>query len=151
MARPSRTEYHRAWRAANPEKVRAARQRHRAGQDVEKRREQVARYNADRVEYKRQWSEDNAERIQARARARRIEAKYGLTSEAWNDLFESQDRRCALCKTHKPGGAGWATDHDHQTGQVRGILCNPCNLAIGLMADDPERLRAAADYLEEPS
>lgn len=39
-------------------------------------------------------------------------------------------------------------DHDHTTGQFRGWLCHRCNVSLGLMADDPERLRAAADYLE---
>jgi hypothetical protein len=39
-------------------------------------------------------------------------------------------------------------DHCHQSGQVRGVLCRNCNVALGLMADNPERLRRAAEYLE---
>ncbi len=39
-------------------------------------------------------------------------------------------------------------DHDHTTGEVRGLLCHNCNRAIGLLREDPERLRRAIEYLE---
>lgn len=43
-----------------------------------------------------------------------------------------------------------ATDHDHSTGEWRGVLCQRCNHAIGLFHDNPQLLRLAADYLENP-
>lgn len=52
-------------------------------------------------------------------------------------------RACAICSTT----ATLVGDHDHATGEPRGVLCRNCNLAIGYMADDPERLVAAARYL----
>jgi len=42
-----------------------------------------------------------------------------------------------------------AMDHDHRTGQFRGLICDPCNRALGFAGDDPARLRALADYLEQ--
>jgi hypothetical protein len=59
---------------------------------------------------------------------------------------------CAICgETEKPGGkfgVHYHIDHDHETGRVRGLLCAPCNVALGMMENDPARLRAAADYIE---
>jgi hypothetical protein len=73
---------------------------------------------------------------------------YGLTPEAYAALLETQDARCAICRTDTPGGkGGWHVDHNHATGLVRGLLCTNCNQGLGQFADDPDRLRAAADYL----
>lgn len=58
--------------------------------------------------------------------------------------FSHFQKRCAVCGVEDD----LVGDHDHQTGLARGILCRPCNLAIGNMKDDPRRLRSAADYLE---
>lgn len=49
-------------------------------------------------------------------------------------LHESQNRRCFLCETELEmfvGHKGGFIDHDHKTGEVRGILCNRCNTIIG--------------------
>jgi len=88
--------------------------------------------------------------------AKRRVMKYGVTPE-WFDLtFESQGRRCAICRSAEPRGRGWAIDHDHHCcpdkaascgSCVRGILCSPCNLALGLMGDEADVLNAAANYL----
>ena len=39
-------------------------------------------------------------------------------------------------------------DHDHETGKIRGLLCHACNIVLGLVKDDPDRLRLLANYLE---
>lgn len=58
--------------------------------------------------------------------------------------FRIFPQRCAICAATEE----LVGDHCHTTGRPRGILCRNCNLAIGNMADDPARLRAAATYLE---
>lgn len=84
--------------------------------------------------------------------------KYGVSAEWFDQTFERQGERCAICRSPEPRGKGWAIDHDHKCcpgkgaccGEcVRGILCSPCNLALGLMGDDTEALRAAITYLQE--
>jgi hypothetical protein len=72
-----------------------------------------------------------------------LKRKYGLTLEAFEALLASQGGGCAICG--KPDVDH--VDQDHRTGRVRGILCFRCNVAIGQMDDDCERLAAAMAYL----
>jgi hypothetical protein len=85
-------------------------------------------------------------------------AKYHMTLEQLDALLVSQGGRCAGCGCTEPRGGPWATwavDHDHSCcarqgscGKcVRGILCNLCNQALGLVKDSPETLRALVAYL----
>jgi hypothetical protein len=60
-------------------------------------------------------------------------------------LLEAQGGRCAICGDQQ--GMELIPDHDHLSGRPRGLLCSPCNLGLGMMADDPERLRAAMIYV----
>jgi hypothetical protein len=61
--------------------------------------------------------------------SRRRKNQYGLTTPEWEELFDSQDRMCAICRMTNP--SIWHTDHDHKTGLVRAILCPNCNLKLG--------------------
>lgn len=57
---------------------------------------------------------------------------YGLTKIEWLNLFKKQGMSCALCKSRTPKTIkGWHTDHNHETGIVRGILCLSCNVQLG--------------------
>jgi hypothetical protein len=78
---------------------------------------------------------------------------YGMTDEQYAALMETQDGRCAICRTTEWTGHHKRphVDHDHATGRVRGILCHDCNLGLGKFKDDPDLLRAAIVYLEGSS
>lgn len=79
------------------------------------------------------------------------EKRFGLTREDYDSLLKEQEGGCAICKSTNPKGRykeRFSVDHCHETGQVRGLLCNTCNLGIGHMKDDPNLLRAAIAYLE---
>lgn len=86
---------------------------------------------------------------QARERRRTLR-KYGLTQQDWDQMVARQRGRCAVCPTAEPGGRGesWHIDHDHVTGQVRGLLCQRCNLGISMLGDSPDLMRAALRYVE---
>ena len=72
---------------------------------------------------------------------------YGITEEQYLAMLESQRHTCWICGETN-GKTNLAVDHDHLTGDVRGLLCTRCNTAIGSLRDDPELCRRAAIYLE---
>lgn len=81
-------------------------------------------------------------------RERRTFIHFGLSYDEYELLLACQDGRCAICRG-KPRKNALSVDHDHQTGEIRGLLCSRCNhKLLGSADDDPARLRAAADYLE---
>ena len=77
-------------------------------------------------------------------------SKYGLSESDRTALWEGQGERCASCGDPEPEDSQrrFHIDHDHETGAVRGILCHGCNVSLGHLRDDPERIRALADYIE---
>ncbi len=63
-------------------------------------------------------------------------------------ILAQQGGVCALCGAASPGSAnGWATDHDHATGRVRGVLCHGCNVGLGAFRDSIDKLQRAIRYL----
>ena len=82
---------------------------------------------------------------------KRKEFQYGITRDEWMGLLESQNHCCAICKCDKPNDIDWSTDHDHETGEVRGLLCRTCNLMIGYAYDNITVLQSAITYLENDS
>jgi hypothetical protein len=77
---------------------------------------------------------------------KRIQRKYGISSEEWQTFYDLQLGRCAICQVPL-SEVRVMVDHQHGTGRVRGLLCNYCNPGIGFFEDDPALLDAAAEYL----
>lgn len=77
-----------------------------------------------------------------------VKSKYGITWAEYARLQDVQQGRCACCGQPPPGGKRLYVDHDHVTSVVRGLLCQGCNSGIGMLGENPERLRRAAAYLE---
>jgi len=74
---------------------------------------------------------------------------FGITIAEYDLMLKAQGGHCDLCpRTACDDGRRLHVDHDHATGKVRALLCHNCNRALGLMKDDPDLLRRAANYLE---
>lgn len=85
-------------------------------------------------------------------REAQLKCKFGIDLDEYTDLLIKQDNKCAICKSDDTGRIDhkyFHVDHDHKTGNVRGLLCSKCNSAIGLLNDDVGILKNAINYLNK--
>jgi hypothetical protein len=147
---PAITEYNRAasrrWRASNPEASRAASQAWRI-KHPEKVKAHNAAWRAARTP--EELSEHHRQCYRRTRRDSHLKKKFGLTAEKYNAMLALQSGHCALCPRPDLPDKRLAVDHDHETGRVRALLCDRCNRGIGLLDEEPARLRAAADYIDK--
>jgi hypothetical protein len=115
----------REYRTANPDKVRESQKRSRTSKPRVYRNKQLL------------WT-------------------FGITLEQYEQMLADQGGVCAVCgktetEIHPQSKRvrNLNVDHCHDTGHVRGLLCNSCNRGIGLLKDDPTILRRALNYLEK--
>lgn len=87
-------------------------------------------------------------RQKARAHETYVSKVYGLGPGEYERLLAVQDGKCAICRRATGKARRLAVDHDHATGEVRGLLCKPCNRTI--LGFGGETLRRALDYLTNP-
>jgi hypothetical protein len=69
--------------------------------------------------------------------------RYGLSLQRYHALVSHHQGKCGICDKEKP----LVIDHNHETGRVRGLLCQECNKGLGLFFDSVEYIRAAEGYL----
>lgn len=168
----------RAWVEAHPEKQEEARRQWREANPEKRREIERAwvEANPEKVAEKaRRYREANRARMQEMDRAKREKrsplelaqiarrhalARFGLTEQTFDEILAAQGGACAICGTTEPGGPHkqWNMDHDHACPVCggkkgcpdcfRALLCARCNMGIGTLRDDPEIMRAAADYVE---
>lgn len=75
-----------------------------------------------------------------------LKKRYGIGEATYLKIRQKSRDRCAICDGCIANEC--VIDHEHATGRIRGCLCRKCNMAIGLMREDPETLRRAAEYIE---
>lgn len=151
MTQEEKNAYQREYRRKNPEKARAyGRERYRLTKEQRKRYNQ-AYYAANperRREIQRKYDESEKGRAaKRRSRSRRLLALYGITIERYDAMYEAQEGRCAICCDHHEPYV-LRVDHNHVTKQVRGLLCHPCNAAIGFFKERAAAMQAAILYVE---
>lgn len=88
-----------------------------------------------------EYRKANPEKRKRWQRINRIRS-YGIEPHEYEAMIVAQSGCCAICERRQP----LCIDHDHITGEVRGLLCKPCNSAIGLLREDPATIQRALEY-----
>lgn len=77
-----------------------------------------------------------------------LKMAYGIDLSVYNKMFENQMGCCLICNQHQSDlNKSLRVDHNHETGEVRGLLCSNCNVGIGMFKDNPKFLESAIKYL----
>lgn len=99
------------------------------------------------VERQRVYDREHADE----RRDKHLRRLYGITLAEYLQRLADQGNACAVCRRAFVPGAprnkAVCVDHDHDTGQVRGLLCHSCNRGLGLLGDNPEVVQRALAYL----
>jgi hypothetical protein len=91
----------------------------------------------------KEWRENNKDRI----KSQKLFRSFGITLEDYNNMIGSQNNKCKICGLEWDIAKGYfPVDHDHATGKVRGILCPPCNRALGWYEKRSKQIKS---YLNE--
>lgn len=95
------------------------------------------------------WLEKKRQEDPDWQRRKHLKLNWGLTIADYDEMLENQNGQCAICGTEDFGSKRGAVDHNHKTGEIRGILCSKCNQGLGLFNDDVESLNSAIQYLKD--
>jgi len=116
-------------------------------------------YVESRKTYSSNWKESNMDHVKEYNKnyydsEKRLELhykkEYNITLQDYDLMYEQQNGKCKICESTEsktPKSGRFCVDHDHATGEVRGLLCSSCNRGIGLLQDDPDVILNAYRYL----
>lgn len=126
------SEIRKKWRAENPEKVKE----YQAKQYI-KNRDSIRKKSSE-------WRKNNPEKVHLG----KIKRKFGITEEQYLLLRKIQEDECAICGRSEDYQR-LGVDHNHKSGQIRGLLCARCNTGIGSLQDSVILLENAIIYLKK--
>jgi hypothetical protein len=140
-------EYMKEWYSKNKEHVLNYKKQYR--QD---HAQQLLEYNK---QYKELHKEENKirdinrkESYRGRRRELQLKRYYQLTYKEWLQIWNNQDGKCLICQIPFDKPSDSCVDHNHITGEIRGLLCRKCNCAIGLLKENIQSIKNMLKYLE---
>jgi hypothetical protein len=89
------------------------------------------------------WCSDYCKQSGRDGRKYALKYSYRLTPQEYQKLVDNQNGQCAICKEITK----LVVDHNHISGEIRGLLCHLCNTGLGLFKDDSNRLKGAIKYM----
>lgn len=157
LQRAKRLERKRQYRERNKEKLKEYNNRYYLEKTIDKRKilkEQELSDEQKRQEEERKEKEnlllDKYDWYSVKVFHKRILREYGIGIDDYKKMQFEQKGRCWICQVEeKELTKSLHIDHDHKTGEVRGLLCDKCNRGLGFFNDEPVLLERAIDYLKK--
>jgi len=161
---PCRVKQIREWQINNIDKKRATNRKWSNNNKdyMKKYRENNSEYFS---EYNKRWRKDNIEHVKQyekeynkktkkrrsiRDRIKKLDIEYGLTPLDYNNMLIKQNYRCDICNIHVDElNKTLCVDHNHNTGNVRALLCSKCNSALGFVDENKNILKNMINYLDK--
>lgn len=144
ICRPCDATRRREEHAENPDKIRESNRNHYK-KNAQKYRDKTAKWRKENPEKQKEmlkkWHLEN----KGYARDYRLKYTYGISQKDYEDMYEEQKGTCYICHTFKDK---LVIDHDHETCEVRKLLCCGCNTFIGKIEKNKERFVNALKYLD---
>ena len=102
-------------------------------------------------DYRSKLRNKSPEKLKLSNRNTKLKRAYGITHNDYLLMLEQQNYKCACCgiDNKDSGVKGLVVDHNHTTGEVRQLLCNNCNTALGLLKEDKTIINNLLKYIEE--
>lgn len=140
----------REWKQRNKDKV-AASQKEWRENNVEKRKETKAEWDKANPERKKQHNKVFKTKNPDYFVSKHLKNTYGITLEEYNGILQLQHHKCAGCGVEARNAQRQKlyVDHCHVTNKIRGLLCQHCNTALGMVKDNTETLINLVSYLNE--
>lgn len=115
----------------------------------EKSRQYYLTHKEEIKDYKKEYHKKRKDIHKEICRKNDLKRKFGITIDDYNLMLEKQNHCCLICGRHRNiFSKDFAVDHNHITGEVRGLLCSKCNQGLGKFNDDTELLHKAIKYLD---
>lgn len=139
--RHKRPQYEKTFAMRHPNSNKERSERYRNANLDKARKASLTSYHKTR--------EANPDEVYKKKRDLMLKRNYGISVSEYDELLQSQNNVCAVCHKPEPWRRGYLhVDHNHKTGQLRGLLCSKCNLALGHANDDVNILRALIRYIQ---
>lgn len=115
-----------------------------------RKKERSKNWRVNNSDYFKQYNKEYRIKNPHKNKENHLKLKFGMTLEDYNNRLISQSHKCAICYIDEvTNQKALAVDHCHTTGKIRGLLCDSCNLGLGIFKDNQELLLKAIMYLKK--
>jgi hypothetical protein len=97
------------------------------------------------------WKRKNPEEHKIHQKRKHLKSKYNISLEQFKNMVAAQNNTCAICNTKFKNERSTHVDHCHKTGVIRSLLCNYCNVLLGMAKESINILESAQTYLKKYS